>query len=249
MKKIYWQTIILINIFGLWFLITKLKVFSILLLPSPQAVLTAFLTIFIKEHIFNDLFYTLYRLLVGLFLGIILGLSLGLLISISKKLTQLLGFWLDFLRSMPVSALFPLFLLFFGLGDLSKILMVIFTSSLIITINTIYGITNANQTRIMSGRSMGLNKTKIFLHIILPESLPYLATGIRHAISYSLIIVIISEMFIGAENGLGKRINDFHLTYEIASMYATIMLAGFTGYFINKLYLIFETKTIHWTGK
>ena len=236
-------------ILAVWEGAVELHFFSPLLLPSPLAVLVSFYDIFAEERMAGDLFYTLYRLLAGLVSGSGGGLLFGLLVGSSKALTRRLTFWLDFLRSMPVSALIPLFLLFFGLGDLPKILMVVFVSFLIIAVNTIYGVQNANRVRIMSGVSMGLSRAQIFYRIILPEALPHLATGIRHAISYSLIIVIISEMFIGAQTGLGKRINDFHLTYEIPEMYATIILAGIVGYVFNKIYLIFETKIIHWTGK
>ena len=101
----------------------------------------------------------------------------------------------------------------------------------------------------MFAQSMKLNKFTIFTKIVLPEALPYISAGARVAISYSLIIIVIGEMLMGGESGLGKRIIDFQLIFETSQMYATIILAGLLGYAVNKLYIFFETRMIHWAGK
>lgn len=249
MKKILIQLNILIIIGFIWSLIFDLKIFSPLLLPSPKMILISFINIFIKDNIFLDLKYSLMRLFLGLFLGSILGLIAGFLISLSKKIIELTAFWLDFIRSLPYVALIPIFMLFFGTGDQAKIYLVAFVCFAIMTLNVVQSLKNINQTRILLAKSLGLNKQQIFFKIILPESLTYLSTGIKHMLSFSIIIVIVSEMFMSTKYGLGKKIINYHLLFSTADMYATIILTGIIGYIINKSYLIFEKKKIHWAGK
>jgi NitT/TauT family transport system permease protein len=81
------------------------------------------------------------------------------------------------------------------------------------------------------------------------EALPQIATGLRVAISISFIVVVVTEMFIGTNVGLGQRIYDSYLTYRIPELYATLVVIGFLGYIVNKALILAEHKAIHWTGK
>ena len=188
-------------------------------------------------------------MLIGLAIGIILGFSSALLIFSFKKMNRLSKIWIDFLRSIPAPALVPLALLLFGIGDISKISLVAFIVSLIILVNSLYGIHNANPTRIITAKTMGLNKLDTFLKVIVPDSVPHISSGIRMSISFSLIVVIVSEIVMGAEFGMGQKIIDYQLVYQISNMYAAIIAVGLLGYVTNKLYLNFEKKYIHWAGK
>jgi len=249
MKKILIQINILVIIGFVWSLFFGLHIFSPLLLPSPQMIIKAFVNIFLQDHIYIDLKYSLWRLFAGLSLGTTIGLLLGFLISLSKKLIELSSFWLDFTRSLPYVALIPIFMLFFGIGEKSKIFLIAFVCIVITMLNVIQSLKNINQTRIMMAKSMGLNQTQIFLKIILPESLAYLSAGVKHMLSFATIIVIVCEMFMGTEYGLGKKIINYHLIFSTDYMYATIILTGVIGYFLNKSYQLFEGHIIHWTGK
>lgn len=232
----------------LWFLLSATNIFPSLLLPPPQKIIEGFYQLFAQNALAYDLFFTLYRMIIGLLIGLFLGVSIGLAIGFWPSGKYALP-WIDFLRSIPGAALFPIFMLFFGLGEAAKISLVIFASALIIAFNTVQGIKNINTTRLMVAKTLRLDKAKTLCSIILPEALPFISVGVRHAISYSLIMVIVSEMFIGAELGLGRRIVDFHLTYDTGKMYAVIILTGIIGHVLNHLYLFFESKKIHWVGK
>ena len=101
----------------------------------------------------------------------------------------------------------------------------------------------------MSAKIMKFGNFDIFRKIILPESLPYIFAGLRVAISYGMVIVIFSEMFIGTDSGLGRRIIDAQTVYKIPDMYAAVVLTGLIGYGLNKLALYAERRIIHWEGK
>jgi len=96
---------------------------------------------------------------------------------------------------------------------------------------------------------MKASNTYIFARVILPDALPYITAGLRTALSLTIIIVVILEMFIGTHKGLGRLIYDAHMTYEIPAMYATIIITGLIGYGMNKGFIKLEEEIIHWGGR
>jgi NitT/TauT family transport system permease protein len=249
MKNTLIQILILLIIITFLFLISEFSGINKLLLPDPLNVIGSLAFEFYEDNLLIDLLATTKRILIGFSLGTLLGIPLGIIIGYYKKIQKITNFWIDFLRSIPAPTLIPIFLLLLGMGDQSKILLTTFVVSLIILVNTACGVKNANPTRIMTGKSMGLNKRRILLSILLPEILPYISAGIRIALSFSIVAVIMSEMLMSTKHGLGRRIIDYQLIYETNKMYAVIILTGILGYLINKAYVIFENKKIHWAGK
>ncbi|MFA6548020.1 MAG: ABC transporter permease subunit [Candidatus Magasanikbacteria bacterium] len=242
------QLLIILTLSWGWFLLSSSNIFPALLFPPPQEIIKSLYKIFAEDKIIYDIYLTVIRMIGGLTVGVIIGIVLGVIIGFSS-LDKQITFWVDFLRSIPGAALFPAFMLLFGLGELAKISLVIFATVLIVIVNTTCGIKNINKTRLMVAQTLKFTKWQTFYKIILPESLPYVSVGIRHAISYSLIMVVVAEMFMGTQYGLGKRIVDFHLTYETGKMYSVIILTGMIGYLVNHFYIFFESKKIHWLGK
>ncbi|MBW1848380.1 MAG: ABC transporter permease subunit [Deltaproteobacteria bacterium] len=96
---------------------------------------------------------------------------------------------------------------------------------------------------------MKASEVYIMVKVVLPESLPQIAAGMRLALSLSLIIIVVLEMFIGTTKGLGYLIYNAHMTYQITDMYAFIVMAGLIGYFINQGFVKIEDKVIHWAGR
>lgn len=167
----------------------------------------------------------------------------------SDKIYSSFEFAVEFFRSIPATALFPLFLLFFGIDNQSKIAIVAWAASLILVINSMYGVHLGKELRIKAARTMKVKGFTLFQKIVFPEALPQIFSGMRIAISLSLIIVVVTEMFIGINFGLGHRIINAQLVFRTSEMYAAIMIAGILGYLINKIFIFFEKRIIHWAGK
>ncbi|MBI4114665.1 MAG: ABC transporter permease [Candidatus Niyogibacteria bacterium] len=222
---------------------------SPLFLADPFAVLQTTISLFRADTIETDIFNTLRRVLAGFLLGAVIGVPLGIIIGYFRRIGDALEFIIDFFRSLPAAALFPFFIMVFGVGEFSKIGVAAFSSSLIILVNTTYGVRGVKELRLMAARLFKLSNAKIFYAIILPESFPHIFAGLRIAISYSMILVIFTEMFIGTETGLGKRIIESQEVYRTAEMFAAIILAGILGYIINKALLFVERRMITWEGK
>lgn len=233
----------------LWQLLTSFKVIDVFFIPAPFAILMETINLFADGKIMLDILRTLYRMITGFAVSVVIGVPIGLLMGSSQRVSNSLEFIVDFLRSIPGTALIPLFMFFFGIGDESKIAMGAFASCLVIIINSMYGVSHANRTRRMVAQTLRANRFQMFTRVIFPDALPEVFLGMRVGLSLTLVLVVVSEMFLGTSVGLGHRIYNAQLMYRVEEMYSTIILAGVLGFAISKLFVLFEKRIIHWTGK
>jgi ABC-type nitrate/sulfonate/bicarbonate transport system permease component len=247
-KKIY-HIIGPVIVLVLWFAITSFHLVSPLFISGPVDVVRTTINLFLHDSLWLDIYSTLYRLLIGFALAIIIGTPIGLLMGYSNKVYHSLEFVVEFFRGIPVTALFPLFLLVFGIGDEAKIAVTVWGAGLIIIVNSMYGVHLGKELRIRAAKTMKVKGFSLFSKVIFPEALPQVITGYRVALSISLIIVVVTEMFIGTNHGLGHRIIDAQLIYRIPDMYGAILLTGILGYILNKILMVIEKRMVHWKGK
>lgn len=232
-----------------WAVASQLQLVDKFFLPDPFTTIGKLFQLLGSGAIIGDLISTLERVILSFVIALVVGLPLGLLLGRSEKIYRSFEFIIDFFRSTPATALFPLFLLVFGITDISKIAVAAFASMLIIIFNTAYGVMHAKKSRVLAAEIMGATKAQIFRWILFWESLPQTFIGLRSAVSLSLVIIVVTEMFIGTTSGLGRKIIDSQITYEIPTMYATILLTGIIGYLLNLLFIVVEKRFLHWSGK
>ena len=149
----------------------------------------------------------------------------------------------------PASALIPLFLLIFGISNVNKVAIAAFGAFLIVVFNCAYGVINARKQRVAAAKVMGASRWQIFKDVLFWESLQPSFVGLRSAVSMALVIVVVAEMFIGSENGLGHKIIDAQQVMNVRVMYAAIMAAGILGYALNIAFLALEKRIVHWSGR
>lgn len=247
-RELYY-IIVPITFLCLWGVISYFKLVSPLFLASPYEVFMSLVDSYMNGLLLNDVVHTLYRVLVGFIIATIIGVPLGLLMGYSNKIYNSLEFIIEFFRGIPTTALFPLFLLIFGIGDKAKFAVTAWGAGLVILVNSMYGVYLGKELRIRVAKTMKVRGFQLFQKVIFPEALPQIFSGFRVAISLSLIIVIVTEMFIGTSAGLGKRIIDAQLVYETADMYAAIIMTGVIGLLLNKIMIFIENRVVHWKGK
>jgi ABC-type nitrate/sulfonate/bicarbonate transport system permease component len=236
-------------LFGVWWLIAVSGLVNPVLLPTPIATLGTLIGGIAAGAMLPDIFATVLRTFSAFLLAAVVGVPIGVALGSSEKIYRSVEFLIDFFRSTPASALIPLFILFFGVSDFSKVVIASFSAFLLIVFNSAYGVINAKQSRILAAKVMGASRWRVFRDVLLLESLPQTFIGLRSGISIALVIVIVAEMFIGTEQGLGKRIIDAQQILNVKDMYASILVTGILGYFLNMLFLILEKRFIHWSGK
>jgi sulfonate transport system permease protein len=233
----------------LWDLVVRLGWIKAILLPPPVDTLLTLVNGMASSALLPHFLVTLERTLAAFAIATAVGMPLGIALGSNEKAYRSVEFLIDFFRSTPSSALIPLFLLIFGINDINKIAIAAFGAFLIVVFNCAYGVINARKQRVAAARVMGATRWQIFKDVLFWESLQPTFVGLRSAVSMALVIVVVAEMFIGSENGLGHKIIDAQQVMNVRTMYAAIMAAGVLGYALNVVFLALERRIVHWSGR
>jgi sulfonate transport system permease protein len=237
-----------IGLVAIWSLVTWRQWVDPVLLPSPVATFGS-LWSGMEGTLGFDFLKTVYRTAAATLIAAVIAIPLGIVLGSSERLYRSLEFVIDFFRSTPASAMFPLFLVLFGVGDETKIAVAAFGAILVILFNVAYGVMNARKTRLLAAKVMGASRWRVLFDVMLLESLPQTFVGLRNGVSLALVIIVVAEMFIGSQDGLGHSVFEAQQLFDMPRMYAAIFAAGALGYGLNLLFLLIERRFVHWSGK
>jgi NitT/TauT family transport system permease protein len=234
-----------------WLAISELHLVTPIILPHVGTVFERlYLLLFTSNNsVWPDVAVTMAKVVLAFSLSAVGGVLLGVLMGASRGLHGTLFFPVDFLRSLPATAIFPIFMLVLGIGFNSHVAYIAFPCLWINTINAMYGVLNASAVRREMAVVSHASRLQVLLYVTLPDSLPHVASGLRLSVSAALIMAIAAEMLMGSKAGLGRRIFDAHFTLQIADMYAVIIVVGMIGYALNRIVLLGERRIVHWGGK
>ncbi|MGA9320999.1 MAG: ABC transporter permease [Xanthobacteraceae bacterium] len=238
-----------VGLLAIWSLVTWRQWIDPVLLPSPLATFASLWHGMDGGPLGFDFVKTVYRTAASTLIAAVIAIPLGIVLGSSERLYSSLEFVIDFFRSTPASAMFPLFLVLFGVGDETKIAVAAFGAALVILFNVAYGVMNARKTRLLAAKVMGASELRILFDVMLLESLPQTFVGLRNGVSLALVIIVVAEMFIGSQDGLGHSVFEAQQLFDMPRMYAAIFAAGALGYGLNLLFLLIERRFVHWSGK
>lgn len=188
---------------------------------------------------------SLVRILEGLGLAISLGVPLGLAMGWFRSFERTVDGPLQAGRQVSAIALFPVFILFFGIGELSKVIIIFWASLWPVLLSTVAGVKAVDPVLIRSARSMGARRGTLFRKVIVPAAAPSIFTGVRLGAAYAFMVLVAAEM-IGANAGLGFLVLNSQEVFAIPRMYAAIVaLAGF-GLGVNAVLLAAERRATAW---
>lgn len=236
-------------IIGIWWLAHGMRIADPVLLPSPAQSFAAFWTDLVHGTLWADFYKTIIRTAASFAIATVIAVPLGVVLGSSERLYRSIEFSIDFFRSTPASAMFPLFLVLFGVGEKAKIAVAAFGAALVILFNVAYGVMNARKQRQLAAKVMGANGFRVLTDVTIWESLPQTFVGMRSGVSIALVIVIVAEMFIGSTDGLGQRIMNAQMVFDMPQMYAAIFASGALGYALNLLFMVIERRFVHWGSK
>lgn len=234
---------------GLWSFAHATRLVDPVLLPSPLEAWSAFWSGLTTGNLWVDFRVTIIRTAASFAIAMVLAVPIGIVLGSSEKIYRSIEFTIDFFRSTPASAMFPLFLVMFGVGERTKIAVAAFGAALAILFNVAYGVMNARKQRQLAAKVMGASPLRVLVDVTIWESLPQTFVGMRTGVSIALVIVIVAEMFIGSTDGLGQRIMNAQMIFDMPQMYAAIFAAGALGYVLNLLFILAERRFVHWGGK
>lgn len=238
-----------VALLAIWWLAAFNEWVDPVLLPSPQTTFASFWVGLNDGTLGFDFVKTIYRTAFSTVVAAVIAIPLGIILGSAERLYRSLEFVIDFFRSTPASAMFPLFLVLFGVGDETKISVAAFGAILVILFNVAYGVMNARKTRLLAAKVMGASRMRVLFDVMLLESLPQTFVGLRNGVSLALVIIVVAEMFIGSQDGLGHSVFEAQQLFDMPRMYAAIFAAGALGYALNLLFILAERSFVHWGGK
>lgn len=185
---------------------------------------------------------TFVKIIISFLVVIILSLAIGTLLGYKSKVYSLSRPLWDFLRSIPPATLFPIFLILIGLGDSTKVIIAIYFATLILSLNIADSLRHAIDNQNNIWENMKINKNDILRFYLIPQIINYLFSGLRITGSLIVALIVIAEMYVGTESGVGGAIVTAREQYDWNKLYAFIVVTGFMGYFINQLIDLLYSK-------
>lgn len=228
-----------------WEAVAGLGLVSPTVVPAASDVAVAFVELFRTGRVFEHITASLKRFAAGFGLAVVTGVTVGLTMGEVRTLYELLNPLVELLRPLSPIALFPVFILLFGLGFLSKVAIIAWVCFFPILLNTVEGVQNINPVHRKAAFSMNASRPKLIRSIVLPGSAYWIVTGLRIGAGSGFLALIAAEM-IGATDGLGYFIIDASRRFQTEEMYAGIVLIGIIGYATNAAFLFAESRVIKW---
>jgi NitT/TauT family transport system permease protein len=231
-----WRNVFPFLVVGLlWEIVARLGIFPHRLFPTLEDVAVSFVNLTVSGVLPHHTVETVIRLLSGFALAAIVGTTVGVLMGRSRRAEDIMLPLVSILAPIPGLAYAPLFLLWFGLGNVSAVLLVAFVSAFPVIFNSWTGVKAVKEIWLRSAQAMGVDDRRMFTHVILPGSLPYILTGLRLGLAQAWRILVAVEMLAAVPWGLGWLIFGARKFLDTDAMLAGIVVIAVIGIALEKL--------------
>jgi NitT/TauT family transport system permease protein len=230
----------------LWEALSRLLVANALFLAPPSQIFYAVYALARSGELWVHIRISALEFAIGYLIASAFGIALGLGIASSVRFKQVMQPWISGLYATPTVALAPLFILWFGIGIWSKVLVVIFLVLFPVTINTEAGLRTTSERLIEMLRSFGATPRQIFFKVSLPSATPFILAGLKLGIGRGLIAVVVAEMF-GSRAGLGRLISQSADAFNMPELFAGVILLAGAGITMTAGFSWLEGKLVPWT--
>ncbi|MBD8052339.1 ABC transporter permease [Rhodococcus ruber] len=230
---------------AVWEIAPRLGLVDEVFLPPFTVVADAFAQLIGDGRLAEHLGASLSRAVTGFGIAVLVAIPLGVAIGWYRPVAEFLDPILELFRNTAALALLPVFILILGIGETSKVALVIYASTFPILLNTVSGVRTVDPLLVKSARSLGLPSYRLFQKVILPAAVPTIFTGIRMAAASSILVLIAAEM-VGAKAGLGYLVTASQLNFQIPNMYAGIVAISLVGLTFNGILVAVERRLSRW---
>jgi NitT/TauT family transport system permease protein len=231
---------------ALWELLSRLVVANPLFLAAPSQIVGAIVSLGESGELGRHMAVSGLEFVIGYVIASLLGIALGLAMASSVTAKQVSQPWISGLYATPTIALAPLFILWFGIGIWSKVLVVIFLVLFPVTINTEAGLRTTSPRLIEMLRSFGATPRQIFLKVSLPSATPFILAGLKLGIGRGLIAVVVAELF-GSRAGLGRLISQSADAFNMPELFAGVIVLAVAGIAMTAGFSWVERRLVPWT--
>ena len=181
------------------------------------------------------------RIAIGYLIGACAGVVTGLILGRVRAANDTIGLIFEFLKGIPPIALVPLAVIWFGIGETSKVAVIAYLVWIVVAISTAVGASEVPRLRIRAGAFLGLSRFAVFVRIVLPSCLPYVVAGLRSAIGFAFVALVSAEL-IAANSGIGQIIMDSRFSLQTTRMIVGLLVLGALGALTQALFDLFITR-------
>lgn len=249
-SAISWGTIAAILL--LWYAVTAVGLVKPFILPSPGDLLQELWALraqgYAQKPLSEHVLASVARTFTGLGFGLLVGIPLGLAMGVHPTLFAILSPIFAFMRPIPPIAFIPLMILYFGIGEFSKVLLIFMAALWYVALNASSGVRAVPEDLLRAAQNLGLTQGQIFRHVIFWAALPQILTGVKTATAISWAIVVAAEL-IAAQAGLGFLVMDAATFFRVPDVYIGIILIGLIGLTLEVITRMLERSLLHWQGR
>jgi NitT/TauT family transport system permease protein len=233
-------------LFLAWEVLPRYGILDKAIIPTFSSVVIKLFMLASEGELFRHMAISLQRAAIGLLVATAVGIPLGFLLGgMCQMLEELLLPLFKLLEKINPFALFPVFILIFGIGEFSKVSMIFWVCQWPIIFNTVMGIKGVDSLLLKTGRSMGASKSALLFKVILPAALPSIFNGLKLGAQLAFIMVISAEM-LGSSSGMGWLTRNAQETYKITQLFGATMVIALLGLLINMLFRFIEKRVLGW---
>ena len=218
-------------------------VFNPFLIPPPLAVAQAAIPMLLSGEILSDVSISMVRVLVGFITGSLAGVVMGVLLGRIRLLHDLLDPIIELLRYLSPTAMIPIAVIWFGIGELSKYFLIFWGTYFIVLINTIAGVWRAPIARQRAAECLGANKLQIFILVVVPSAAPYIVTGMRIAMASSFMSIIPAEI-LAADSGIGYLLQKSSMLLQTNRIFVALLTICILGFVVDRIFRFIVDRTM-----
>jgi len=214
-------------------------------LPTPPMVVARAIELIADGTLLTDIAASLSRVLTGFALGTAVAVPVGFLMGWYVSARAVIEPWVQFFRTIPPLAIIPLAIVLLGIGEEPKILVIFLAAFFACVISTFQGVVDVDKTLINAARVLGAKDGAIFARVVVPASVPFILVGMRVGLGASWATLVAAEL-IAAQQGLGYRMQQAQLYYELPTIFVGLITIGVLGLVMDRLLLLAERKLTGW---
>ncbi|THB80720.1 MAG: ABC transporter permease [Desulfobacteraceae bacterium] len=234
-----------VGILVLWEIIARLEWVPAWFLPVPSGVIQVLWGMILSGEVPLHTGISLARAFAGYSMAAVVGIGLGLLIAWSKIIENVFDPLIELVRPLSTFALIPIFFLWFGIGNTSKIMIIFKACFFPIVLNTISGIKGVDSKLIQAARSLGADERQLWTRVLIPSALPMIITGMRISTAISIMALVGVEM-LASDSGIGFLVIDAQRTFDTERVFAGIIVLSILGFSLDRIARIVQNRILSW---
>jgi len=237
-----------VALLGLWEVASRAGWLNALFFPAPSAIVGTFGALLASGELLNDTRASALRILVGFAAATVPAIALGMAMGLSRPLRLLLTPVAAVIYPIPKIAVLPLVMIVLGIGEASKIAIVVISVFFLVLVNTVAGVLAVNPLYFDVGRTFGARRLDLYLTVALPGALPFIMAGCRLGLGFAITVIVGAE-FLGSRDGIGALIWRAYQTFNLETMYVGLIVTALLGWLANTALEELERWLVPWGGE